>query len=172
MILKLKWCLIVSANHTRFTKRHFVRHKNTQKLEEAYIIQFLFLSLNMESVFKFIQWPQNGGHLSFSVFFAPHRPVNKQNVRGDENKNIAREVAWLLTKVATIWNMEDKQKKSSIKFLKKMKNGIHLEVAEFSKLKPNYLNSVKKVGLGKQFQVSGDFCLEQTSFLWIVNHYL
>ena len=55
MILKLKWCLIVSANHTRFTKRHFVRHKNTQKLEEAYIIQFLLLSLNMGSDFKFIQ---------------------------------------------------------------------------------------------------------------------
>ena len=46
-----------------------------------------------------------------------------------------------------------------------MKNGIHLEDAEFFKLKPNYLKSVKKVGLGKHLQVSGDFCLKQTSFL-------
>ena len=46
-----------------------------------------------------------------------------------------------------------------------MKNGIHLEDAEFFKLKPNYLKSVKKVRLGKQFQVSGYFCVEQTSFL-------
>ena len=49
-----------------------------------------------------------------------------------------------------------------------MKNGIHLEDAEFFKLKPNYLKSVKKVGLGKQFQVSGYFYVKQTSFLWIV----
>ena len=49
-----------------------------------------------------------------------------------------------------------------------MKNGIHLEDAEFFKLKPNYLKSVKKVGLGKHLQVSGDFCLKQTSILWIV----
>ena len=52
-----------------------------------------------------------------------------------------------------------------------MKNGIHLEVAEFSKLKPNDLKSVKNVGFGKHFQVSGDFCLKQTSFLWIVFHH-
>ena len=51
-----------------------------------------------------------------------------------------------------------------------MKNGIHLEDAEFFKLKPNYLKSVKQDGLGKQFQVSGDFCLEQNSFLWIVTY--
>ena len=49
-----------------------------------------------------------------------------------------------------------------------MKNGIHLEDAEFFKLKPNYLKSVKKVGLGKQFQVSGYFYVKQTSFLWMV----
>ena len=64
--------------------------------------------------------------------------------------------------------MGDKQKNLVIKFLKKMKNGIHLDVAEFSKLKPNYLKSVKKVVLGKHFQVSGYFSLKQTSFLWIV----
>ena len=51
----------------------------------------------------------------------------------------------------------------------KMENGNHLEVAEFSKLNPNYLKSVKKVRLGKQFQVSGYFCVEQTSFLWMVH---
>ena len=51
-----------------------------------------------------------------------------------------------------------------------MKNGIHLEDAEFFKLKPNYLKSVKKVGLGKQFQVSGYFYVEQSSFLWMVHH--
>ena len=28
---------------------------------------------------------------------------------------------------------------------------------------------MKKVGLGKQPQVSGDFCVEQKSFLWIVS---
>ena len=105
----MEFILDISA---RFTKRHFVRHKNTQKLEEAYIIQFLFLSLNMESVFKFIQRPQNGGHFSFSVFFAPHRPVNKQNVRGDENKNIAREVAWLMCEFCDNW----KQTKNCPKF--------------------------------------------------------
>ena len=54
-------------------------------------------------------------------------------------------------------NLEVNKKKISIKVLKKMKNGIHLEDAEFFKLKPNYLKSVKKVGLGKQFQVSGYF---------------
>ena len=52
-----------------------------------------------------------------------------------------------------------------------MKNGIHLEDAEFFKLKPNYLKSVKKVGLGKQFQVSGYFYVEQSSFLWMVKIY-
>ena len=62
-------------------------------------------------------------------------------------------------------NLEVNKKKISIKVLKKMKNGIHLEDAEFFKLKPNYLKSVKKVGLGKQFQVSGYFYVEQSSFL-------
>ena len=28
---------------------------------------------------------------------------------------------------------------------------------------------MKKIGLGKQFQVSGYFCLKQKSFLWIVS---
>ena len=50
---------------SRFTKRHFVWHKNTQKLEEAYLIQFLLLSLNMNSVFKFLQRPPNGSQFSF-----------------------------------------------------------------------------------------------------------
>ena len=62
-------------------------------------------------------------------------------------------------------NFEVNKKKISIKVLKKMKNGIHVEDAEFFKLKPNYLKSVKKVGLGKQFQVSGYFYVKQTSFL-------
>ena len=92
----------------------------------------------------------------------------QQKLRVTSLKNIALEVAWLLMKFATIWKMGDKQKNLVIKFLKKMKNGIHLDVAEFSKLKPNYLKSVKKIGLGKQFQVSGYFSLEQKSFLWIV----
>ena len=54
----------------------------------------------------------------------------------------------------------------------KMENGNHLEVAEFSKLNPNYMKSVKKVGLGKQIQVSGDFCVKQSVFLWMVSDYL
>ena len=37
---------------SRFTKRHFVRDKNTQKLEYTYKIQLVFLSLNMDSLFK------------------------------------------------------------------------------------------------------------------------
>ena len=37
---------------SRFTKRHFVRDKNPQQLEYTYIIQILFLSLNMDSLFK------------------------------------------------------------------------------------------------------------------------
>ena len=51
--------------YARFKKRHFVRHKNPQKLDDTYIIPFLFLSLNPESVFKFIQRPQNASHFSF-----------------------------------------------------------------------------------------------------------
>ena len=50
---------------SRFTKWHFVRHKNPQKLGDTYIIPFLFLSLNLDSVFKFIQRPTNAGHFSF-----------------------------------------------------------------------------------------------------------
>ena len=50
---------------SRFTKRHFVWHKNPQKLEGAYLIQFLLLSLNMDSVFKFLQWSPNGSQFSF-----------------------------------------------------------------------------------------------------------
>ena len=46
-----------------------------------------------------------------------------------------------------------------------MKNDSHLEAVEFIELQINYLKSVKKVGLGKHLQVSGDFCLKQTSIL-------
>ena len=46
-----------------------------------------------------------------------------------------------------------------------MKNGGHLEAAELKKPRTIWLNSVKKVDLGKQPQVSGDFCVEQKSFL-------
>ena len=53
--------------YSRFTKRQFVWHKNPQKLEEAYIIQFLLLSLNMGSDFKFIQRPPNGSQFSFFI---------------------------------------------------------------------------------------------------------
>ena len=51
--------------YTPFTKRHFVRHKNPQKLDDTHIIPFLFLSLNLDSVFKFIQRPPNGSQFSF-----------------------------------------------------------------------------------------------------------
>ena len=47
----------------------------------------------------------------------------------------------------------------------KMEIGFHLKDVGFIELKPNYLKSVKKVGLGKQFQVSGYFYVKQTSFL-------
>ena len=63
---------------SRFTKRHFVGHKNPQKLDDTHMIPFLFLSLNLESVFKFIQRPQNASHFSFWVTFAPQTTVEKQ----------------------------------------------------------------------------------------------
>ena len=47
----------------------------------------------------------------------------------------------------------------------KMEIDFHLKDVGFIELKPNYLKSVKKVGLGKQFQVSGYFYVEQSSFL-------
>ena len=47
----------------------------------------------------------------------------------------------------------------------KMKNGGHFKAAELKKPRPTQLDSVKKVGLGKQPQVSGDFCVKQKSFL-------
>ena len=57
--------LMVPKKTARFTKWHFVRHKNPQKLGDTYIIPFIFLSLNLDSVFKFIQRPTNAGHFSF-----------------------------------------------------------------------------------------------------------
>ena len=46
-----------------------------------------------------------------------------------------------------------------------MKFEIHLETVEFKRLQSEYLKSANEIGLGKQLQVSGDFCLEQTCFL-------
>ena len=47
--------LILFYTLTRFTKRHFVRHKNPQKLEDTYIIQFFSLNVNMKLILQLIQ---------------------------------------------------------------------------------------------------------------------
>ena len=99
-----------NSNYTRFTKRHFVRHKNPQKLEEAYIIQFLLLSLNMDSVFKFLQRSPNGSQFSFFFknftynfcclfpFFqiVANFIMNHPTFFEDENKNIGLKSARIL----------------------------------------------------------------------------
>ena len=100
---------------TRFTKRHFVRHKNTQKLEEAYLIQFLLLSLNLDSVFKFqivASSVESPNFLSPLFFFSSFRLIFHQPAAAEQ-------------------------------IILKMENGNHLEVAEFSKPNPNYLKSEK-----------------------------
>ena len=45
-----------------------------------------------------------------------------------------------------------------------MKFVVQSQTVEFTRLQPAYLKSAKKIGLGKQLQVSGDFCLEQICF--------
>ena len=52
--------------------------------------------------------------------------------------------------------------------LLKMKNDFHLEVAGWiKKLSPDS-NLEKEIGLCKPPQVFGDFCVEQSVFLWMV----
>ena len=46
---------IILYNTTRFTKRRFVWGKNTQNHWIVYIVQFIILNMNMESILKFIQ---------------------------------------------------------------------------------------------------------------------
>ena len=69
----------IHADPTRFTKRRFVPEKNTQKLEDAYIILFLFLNLNMDLLFKSIQRPPNGSHFSIWVIFAPQQRLTTKS---------------------------------------------------------------------------------------------
>ena len=64
--MSMKNCLKEKLSNTpRFTKETFVREKNTQKLETAYLIQLLSLNMNMDLLFECKQRPQNGGHFSF-----------------------------------------------------------------------------------------------------------
>ena len=49
----------------------------------------------------------------------------------------------------------------------KMKFVVQSQTIEFTRLQPAYLKSAEKIGLGKQLQVSENFCLE-LCFFWIV----
>ena len=55
----------MSLWNTRFTKRTFVRVKNTQKLETAYLIQLFSLNMNMNSILKLRQRFENVLQISF-----------------------------------------------------------------------------------------------------------
>ena len=53
-----------------FTKRHFVGDKNTQQLDGTYKIQFLFLNMNMDLLFKNNQRPLNDCQFPFQWIYA------------------------------------------------------------------------------------------------------
>ena len=57
---------VTAVSHiTRFTKRHFVRHKNTQTIHPDVMIQKFSRISNMIVSVWLRQRPQNGGHFSF-----------------------------------------------------------------------------------------------------------
>ena len=153
---------------TRFTKRHFVWHKNTQKLEDSCIIPFLLLSLNMDSVFKFLQRPPNASQFSFWVTFARHLPVWKKK----KSKHRACKCDVFVWRGFVIRNkICDEVRINRIyvsKFLKKNESwNRSWTVASISK-RIGDLDSAWKTKEYRGLRMFGYFCVEQTSILWIV----
>ena len=77
-------------DYSRFTKRQFVRDKNPQKLNNAYIIPFLFLNSNMDLLLKSIQLPPNGSQFLFQWLYALQMAVHhsrKTKLTCDVTKN-------------------------------------------------------------------------------------
>ena len=104
-------------NYTWFTKRHFVRHKNPQKLEAACLFQLFSLNSTMLVLVFLIQRPPNGLHFSFRVTFAPHRWI-KTKTSYSRSATIFFSCVIILIRFATILVIN---KENMSKILKKIR---------------------------------------------------
>ena len=154
-----------SIIYPRFTKRTFVREKNTQRLDTAYLIQFFSLNMDMNSILKLIQrFRLNFNFLIFfkmlthifCIFFCLSPNCRKFH---QESRNFVVRCFCLF--------QNDEQHFAEHKSMK-MKIDLHLEVVAWIKDMNLYLKPVGKMGLCKNLKVLGYFCLEQTCYLGIV----
>ena len=154
---------------SRFTKRTFVWHKNTQRLETAYLIQLFSLNMNMNFILKLIQRFKLYFNFNFSsslLYLKFFCLFKLSQIFANFAKNHATKARCFCFRLLVHF-LVNRLLRS--KLYSKWKIGFHLEDAGWIFKVSSYSKLEKGMELCKNCQVSGYFCLEQTSFLWIVS---